>query len=126
VRERLTRLAELIRKDGAAYPLTPVLVDLWVDVLADLTPQQVAAAFSKAEQNLKFWPAPAEVRAFLPIAEKIQAEEAAQKWNTVLTYAMRCSPDYPDNPPRGSFRGRKAQSMRPGGWATCGSVMRTN
>src|SRR6516162_5914835 len=33
VRQRLIRLAELIRKDGAPYPLTSVLVNLWVDVL---------------------------------------------------------------------------------------------
>jgi hypothetical protein len=101
VRQRLARLAELIRKDGAAYPLTSVLVDLWVDVFADLTPQQVETIFSKAEQSLKFWPSPGEVRAFLPLAEKMKAESAAQKWDTVLAYVMRCSPDYPDkNSPR--------------------------
>jgi hypothetical protein len=101
VRERLTRLAELIRKDGAAYPLTPVLVNLWIEVFADLSPQHVAAAFSKAEKSLKFWPSPGEVRAFVPIDAMLEPIEAALKWDTVLAYAVRCSPDYPDkNPPR--------------------------
>ena len=116
VRERLARLSELIRKDGAAYPLTPVLVGLWIDAFADLTPQQVDAAFSKAERSLKaFWPSPGEVRAFISTAEASAAEaEAAERWEIVRAYAVKLSPDYPEkNPPR--IRPRTQQAIAAAG-----------
>jgi hypothetical protein len=111
VRERMVRLAELIRKDGAAYPLTPILVNTWVEVFADLKPGQVDAAFSEAERSLKsFWPSPGEVRAFISTAEtNAVEEEAAQKWLKVLDYAVRRSPDIREkNPPRISEHTRRA------------------
>jgi hypothetical protein len=97
VHEGLLRLAELIRKDGQAYQLTPVLIRLWCNVFADIPPHQVEAAFNKAERQLKFWPSPAEVFGFISIAEnKIGQEQAEQKWQQVLEYIrVYYSPDIP-------------------------------
>lgn len=89
VRQRLIRLAELIRKDGAAYPLTPILLELWGEVFnrAQITDAQIDAAFDEAERRLRFWPTPAEVLGFILIAEKTSSEEkAALKWDEVRDY----------------------------------------
>ena len=89
VRQRVIRLAELIRKDGAPYRLTSALVNIWVDVFvrAHVAPERIGAAFDMAEKQLKFWPTPAEVLGFISIAEDNAAEEkAAQKWNEVRQY----------------------------------------
>lgn len=110
--QHLVRLAELIRKDGAPYPLTPQLVNVWVDVFerANLKPEQVEAAFHKAERACKFWPSPADVLGFVTTAKSNAVEEeAATKWTKVLDYAVRLSPDYADkNPPRISEQVRRA------------------
>ena len=125
VRERLARLAELIRKDGAAYPLTPVLVGLWVDVFKDLAPQQVNAAFSKAEQSLKFWPSPGEVRAFVSTAgTRAAEEEAAKKWDTVLAYALTSARTFPPKIPGRSPSGRKEQLTLPADWTSSENATR--
>jgi len=113
VRQRVARLAECIRRDGAPYPLTAQLVNVWVDVFAsaNVTPEQVDAAFSKAERSLKsFWPSPGEVMAFISTAEtSTTEEEATQKWDKVLEYAVRRSPDIREkNPPRISEHTRRA------------------
>lgn len=81
VRQRVIRLAELIRKDGAAYPLTPSLVNLWVEVFVEarIAPDRIKAAFDRAERQLKFWPAPAEVLGFISAAKDNSAEEAAAR-----------------------------------------------
>ena len=104
VRQRVIRLAELIRKDGAAYPLTPALVNLWVDVFvrAQIAPERIEGAFDKAEKQRKFWPTPAEVLGFISNAEDHSAEErAAQKWSEVLRYSRQ---DY--HPDLRNHRGR--------------------
>jgi len=112
VRQRITRLAECIRKDGAPYPLTAQLVNVWVDVFvrAQATPEQAEAAFDKAERHIKFWPSPGEVLEFVSQAEGNAAEEeSAKKWDVVLAYAMRRSPDIPEkNPPKISEHTRRA------------------
>jgi hypothetical protein len=97
VRERIVRLAELIRKDGLAYPVSPVMVNLWVKVFADVAPHKADAAFDKAEKKLKFWPAPAEVLGFVSTAEnKMDQEQAEQKWQQVRDYIrIYYSPDIP-------------------------------
>jgi hypothetical protein len=89
VRQRVIRLAELIRKDGAPYPLTPTLVNVWVDVFlrAKIAPEQIEGAFDKAERQLKFWRAPAEVLGFISTAEENSAkEEASLKFQWVRDY----------------------------------------
>lgn len=113
MRERLTRLAELIRKDGAPYQLTPQLVNVWVDVFsrADVSAEQAEGAFDKAERSLKaFWPSPGEVLALVSTIHASAAEEQASvKFTQVLEYAVRCSPDIPEkNPPRISEHTRRA------------------
>jgi hypothetical protein len=114
VRERLARLAELIRRDGAPYPLTAPLVNVWVDVFAraNVTAALAETAFDKAEERLKFWPSPAEVLGFISferLLAKRAEEEAAQKFEQVLAYAIRRSPDIPDrNPPRIRERTQRA------------------
>jgi hypothetical protein len=97
VHERLLRLAELIRKDGQAYQLTPVLIRLWCSVFADVPPHQVEAAFNKAERQLKFWPSPGEVFGFISTAEtKVGQEQVEHKWQQVREYIRVCySPDIP-------------------------------
>ena len=97
VHEGLLRLAELIRKDGQAYQLTPVLIRVWCNVFADVPPYQVEAAFNKAERQLKFWPSPAEVFEFISSAEnKVGQEQAEQKWQQVREYIrIYYSPDIP-------------------------------
>jgi len=99
MRQRLIRLAECIRKDGAPYPVTPVLVNVWIDVFvrSQITPQQVNAAFEKAERRIRFWPSPGEVLELIEHAKENAGEsEAAQKWEVVLAYALQRSPDYAD------------------------------
>lgn len=89
VREPVIRLAESIRKGGAAYPLTSILTSLWVDVfaLSNLTSQQIDAVFDEAGRSLKFWPSAAEVLGFISTAEKISNEaKAAMKFEQVLQY----------------------------------------
>jgi hypothetical protein len=112
VRQRLIRLAELIRKDGAPYPLTAQLVGVWVDVFqhSQLTPEQIGAAFRRAETACRFFPSPAEVLGFVSAAQASAIEEeAGQKWTRVLEYAVRRSPDIPEhNPPRISDKTRSA------------------
>lgn len=112
VRQCLVRLAELIRKDGAPYPLTAQLFKVWVDVFeqSQLSPEQIVAAFRRAEASCKFWPSPAEVLGFITAAQASAVEEeASQKWAKVLEYAVRRSPDIPDrNPPRISERTHSA------------------
>ncbi len=115
VRERLARLAELIRKDGGPYPLTAPLVNVWVDVFAraDISAALVEAAFTKAERHLKFWPAPAEVLRFISFERalaKYAEEEAAQKWSAVREYVrLYYNPDIPPkNAPHISVRTKRA------------------
>src|SRR5262249_53706023 len=89
VRQRVARLAELIRKDGAPYPLTPTLVNLWVDVFvrAQIPAEWIEAAFDKAERRFRFWPAPSEVLGLISAVRANNAEQqAAQKWDEVLQY----------------------------------------
>lgn len=95
--KRMVRLAELIRKDGLAYPVSPVMVKLWLNVFADVPPHQVEAAFDKAERQFKFWPSPAEVLGFISTVEnKMGQEQAEQKWQQVRDYIRICySPDIP-------------------------------
>jgi hypothetical protein len=97
VPKRMVRLAELIRKDGLAYPVSPVMVKLWLNVFADVPPHQVEAAFDKAERQLKFWPSAAEVLGFISTVEnKMGQEQAEQKWQQVRDYIRICySPDIP-------------------------------
>ena len=113
VRQRLIRLAELIRKDGAPYPLTSVLVNLWVDVLvrAQIPVERIDAAFDKADIQLKFWPAPAEILGLISNAKDNCAEEkAAQKWQEVREYIrLHYHPDLSvSSGPRISERTRRA------------------
>lgn len=112
VRQRVTRLAELIRKDGAPYPLTSALVNIWVDVFlrVQIPSEQIAAAFDKAERGLRFWPAPTEVLGFVSTAENNSAEEkAAQKWQEVRDYIrLHYHPDLAPSGPRISERTRRA------------------
>jgi hypothetical protein len=88
VRQRVIRLAALIRKDGAPYPLTPALVNIWVDVFvrAQIAPERIEAAFDKAERQLKFWPAPAEILGLITMAKDNGAEEASLKFQWVRDY----------------------------------------
>ena len=113
VRERIVRLAELIRKDGAAYPLSAPLVNTWVDVFARarISAQQLDAAFDKAERSLKFWPAPAEILALVTVAEETLADEAAErKWCQVREFIrLHYNPDIPSkNAPRITERTQRA------------------
>ena len=105
VRERLPRLAECIRKDGAPYPLTAPLVNVWVDVFvrANVSPEQAEAAFDKAEREFKFWPAPSEVLSLIEHAQKTATREAAeQAWEYVLDLRRRYwNPDMPGGFSRG-------------------------
>jgi hypothetical protein len=113
VRQRLSCLAELIRKDGAPYPLTVPLVNLWVDVFmrVRVPAERIKAAFDKAERELTFWPSPAEVLSFLSNAEANRnEEEASQKWQWVRDYIrLHYHPDLGVNRgPRISERCRRA------------------
>lgn len=103
VRQRLVRLAELIRKDGAPYPLTAALVNVWVDVFAraNVEPRQVESAFDRAERNCRFWPSPAEVLGLTDEARTNAVEEkAALKWLEVRDYIRNnYSPDIPASCP---------------------------
>jgi hypothetical protein len=119
VREGLARLAELIRKDGAPYPLTPQLVNVWVVVFAraSVSATQAETAFAKAETRVKFWPSPAEVlglvsleRQEAELLKKSAEEEAAQKWTKVLDYIrVHWNPDIPPkNAPRITERTMRA------------------
>lgn len=108
VGQHLVRLAELIRKDGAPYPLTPQLVGVWVDVFqgASITTEQAEAAFHKAERACKFWPSPADVLGSITTAKNNAAAEAAEEvWEMVLD--IRRKHWCPDAP--GGFYGGKPQ-----------------
>jgi hypothetical protein len=112
VRQRLIRLAELIRKDGAPYPLTPTLVNLWVEAFrrTQISADRIGAAFDKAEQQLKFWPSPAEVLALVSAANsKARDEQAALKFDVVrANIRLHYSPDLPWRGPGISERTRRA------------------
>lgn len=97
MRKGLVRLAELIRKDGAPYLVTPLMIKVWINVFRDVHPLQAEAAFASAERELKFWPSPAEVLGFISTAEeKASQEQAEQKWQQVLHYIrVYYSPDIP-------------------------------
>jgi hypothetical protein len=119
VARHLIRLAELIRKDGAPYPLTVQLVGVWTDVFqrANVEPGQIEAAFQKAERVCKFWPSPADVLGHITTAESNAAEEeAGQKWQRVLDYIRRhYNPDIPPkNAPSITERTQRAISAAGG------------
>ena len=108
VGQHLVRLAELIRKDGAPYSLTPQLVNVWVDVFERerIAPKQIEAAFHKAEKSCKFWPSPADVLGFITTANSNATAEAAQRaWEMVLDIRRKYwCPDA-----QGGFYGGKPQ-----------------
>ncbi len=119
VAQHLIRLAELIRKDGAPYPLTAQLVDIWTDVFqrANVEPVQIRAAFQKAEEVCKFWPSPADVLELIAKAGRNAAEaEAGRKWQQVLDYIrIHYNPDIASkNAPRITERTHRAISAAGG------------
>jgi len=85
-------------------------VSLWLEGFADLPLPTLEAAFQKAIKVCKFWPKIADIRENIATAEaNASEEEAAERWDRVLAYAVRRSPDFPDrNPPRISERTQRA------------------
>jgi len=99
----LVKFAELHRKNGAPYPLTPVMTQLWIDILGDLDPKVLDAACLKvAEQGCRReFPIPADIRAQIDSAQQINNEK---DWEYVLDYIREwvhqdihfsCAPELP-------------------------------
>ncbi|MGH9493533.1 MAG: hypothetical protein ACRD3B_00945 [Candidatus Sulfotelmatobacter sp.] len=90
VREGLVKLAEVHRKNGAPYPLTSIMTQLWIEALADMDASLCDVAF----RNLikvgcrREFPIPADVRAQVDQAEAKGFElEAEQEWRKALLVA---------------------------------------
>jgi len=85
-----------------------VLLSTWKDGFADVDGGRLKAAFIAClrSHTFKTIPTIGDVRQHLSKAEESAAQiEAGQKWEQVLAYAVRRSPDFPDrNPPRISER----------------------
>lgn len=89
-----------------------VCLTMWKEDFADVEASRLQAAFVAClrSHTYKTMPRIGDVRQHLSKAEESAANvEGEQKWQRVLDYAMRLSPDYPDkNPPRISEQVRRA------------------
>lgn len=79
---------------------------LWLEQLGGIEPATLLRLFERAMRTCKFFPKIAEILEPLKKTEEGCAPlEAQRKWERVLAYAVRLSPDFPDrNPPRISNR----------------------
>lgn len=95
-----------------------VYISTWEEGFSDVDAGQLKAAFVAClrSHTFKTIPTIGDIRQHLQKAERNAAEEeAAQKWEQVLAYAVRTSPDIPDkNPPPIKERTRRAISAAGG------------
>jgi hypothetical protein len=77
IREWLVEFAELHRKNGAPYPLTPVMTQLWIDLLRDLDPRVLDMACRKVTEQgcRREFPTPADIRGQIDSAQLTNCEE---------------------------------------------------
>jgi len=112
IREWLMVFAETYRKNGAPYPLTPVMTGVWTKLLGDLDVDVLNAACRKlaAVGCRREFPIPADVRAQIEQAnEKGFAVEAEQEWNRAVEYST--NDWHPDICPS-----RNARELSPAAW----------
>lgn len=101
-------IREFLAKAGEVYSklLTPALVAIFLEQLGQYSAEVLAPLFRLVFATCKFFPTPADVLAPLKRAEEAYGPlESERKWEQVLAYAVRLSPDFPDrNHPRISDR----------------------
>jgi hypothetical protein len=89
IREWLVRFAELHRKNGAPYPLTPIMTSVWIESLIDLNTdvlEEACRRFVKAGCRREF-PVPADIRAQIDQAEAKGFDlEAETEWQKLLAW----------------------------------------
>ena len=89
IREWLVKFAELYRKNGAPYPLTPVMTALWIDSLNDLDAEMLDAACRNLVRTVRCFefPVPADIRAQIDQADAKAFElEVETEWQKLLVW----------------------------------------
>jgi hypothetical protein len=110
IRQWLFRFGVEHKEDVA--PRLPV----WLERFGGMKPEALEPLFRKALDTCKFFPKVSDILEFVEQVKSSAIEEgAARKWDRVLSYAVRRSPDIPDkNPPRISEQTRRAISAAGG------------
>ena len=100
IREWLFRFGVEHKEDVA--PRLP----LWLEAFAGMDAETLERLFRRALRDCKFFPKVSDILEPLKKTEEAHVPiEAERKWEQVLAYAVRLSPDFPDrNPPRISDR----------------------
>lgn len=89
IREWLVRLAEIHRKNGAPYPLTPVMTAVWIESLRGIDADVLDAAFRKVMEIgcRREFPIPADVRGHVDSTRETAIAAAADvEWQNLLEY----------------------------------------
>jgi hypothetical protein len=76
-----------ILAEAYAEPLTPARIRVYVQDLADLSPEQLAVGFARARRGLKFFPRISEIRELAgATAEGNEDAEARAAWDVLMSF----------------------------------------